>query len=210
MEDRQRKKRTRLKMLWVLEVIVCYLALLTIVSYIRGPQRYETISDLSLIETSGFITLDGIPEESGNLKLTNPQPGAAVGYAVPIELAGLDGINVQFRIECPAECAGGILLVDLFNQERGYDNVEQEYSYTLLPGTNLVNVSLTPGNNAPEQAFLRIFTGAIANYSIEDLQVNREIPLPKVTPAMAVVFVGSLLILLGTTVLIRKDWVQER
>lgn len=207
MENRRRGKRMFLKMLWILEIIVCYLILLTIVSYIRGPQRYEIISDSSLIEISDLVTLDGIPVETGNLILTNSQPGVAVGYAAPIELTDLERINVQFSIECPIECAGGILLVDLFDYESGYDNVEQEYSYTLLQGTNIVDISLDPGDDAPEQAHLRIFTGAIANYSIEGLQVYREMPLPKVTPVMIGVFIGSLLILLGTAVALRKDWV---
>lgn len=201
----QEQRRGRLKALLILETIVCYMALLVIVSYIRGPQQYEAAPGGSLLERSDFIPFEGTQAEDGSLRLINTQPGAPVGYAAPIELTGLSRIGIRFRVECPAPYAGGTLLVDLFDFETNYDDVEQEYQHTLLEGTNLVEVSLAPGDDAPGHAQLRIFTGSLVDLTVEDIQVYREIPLSKITPAMIGALVGSLLILCLTAAIARKE-----
>ena len=185
--DRERKrKRFRLKILLIFEAVVCYMALLNIVSHARGPQNYGVLTDTPLVSVSDFTGFDGGGTEQG-LLLENQSPGTAVGYQADLTLSGLYSIVISFSVSCPAEYAGGVLIVDLYNYESGYDRPEQEYQLVLQEGDNEAAFSLNPGENAPENALLRIFTVDAAGYEVSELQVYQEQPLPKVTDAMVVV-----------------------
>lgn len=186
--DQERKrKRFRLKILLIFEAVVCYMALLNIVSHIRAPQQYGPATDVPLVSISDFIGFDGGGTEQGLLLLENQTLGTAVGYQAELTLSGLDSIYFSFSVDCPAEYAGGTLIVDLYNYESGYDSPEQEYQLVLQEGDNEAAFSLRPGENAPEKALLRLFTVDAARYEVSGLQVYREQPLPKVTGAMVAV-----------------------
>ena len=192
--------RAVLRGLLIFEVIVCYMALMTVVSHIRGPQRYEVISDMPLLDASDFTAFDGASAEKA-LKLSNQAPGTAVGYLAQLPLIGLERIHISFEVDCPAEYSGGMLILDLYNYESGYDSEEQEYRLTLQEGLNEVSVSLEPGEAAPEQAQFRVFTLDAAGYEVRNLQVCQETSLPKVTPFMLGVVFGCFVVL-GLTMVV--------
>lgn len=185
--DRERKRmRFRLKVLLIFEAVVCYMAMLNIVSHARGPQNYGVLTDIPLVSVSDFAGFDGGRTEQG-LRLENQVPGTAVGYQAELMLSGLDSIYLRFSVYCPAEYAGGTLIVDLYNYESGYDSPEQEYQLILQEGINEAAFSLHPGESAPDKALLRLFTLDAAGYEVSGLQVYQEQPLPKVTGAMVAV-----------------------
>ena len=52
------KRKAALKWIIVAEVIVCYMAVLTVVSYARGPVRYETAGE-PILTSERFVSFDG-------------------------------------------------------------------------------------------------------------------------------------------------------
>lgn len=157
----------------IAEVIVCYLAGLAVVSYIRGPERYQVVEGAPQPQTEEFVSFDGAPAEAGGiLALENVDPGKAVGYMTRMRLRESEKIQISFQIECPAEFAGGTLYVDLYNYEAGYDNPEQEYQLIVREGHNEAEFLLTPGERSPEEASLRIFTLDPAGYRLENVRVS--------------------------------------
>lgn len=203
--DRERRrKRFRLKILLIFEAVVCYMALLNIVSHVRGPQNYVVLTDTPLVSVSDFTGFDGGGTEQG-LLLENQTPGTVVGYQANLALNGLDSIYLSFSVDCPAEYAGGVLIVDLYNYESGYDSPEQEYQIVLHEGINEAAFSLSPGENAPEQGQLRLFTTDGAGYELKELQVYQEQPLPAVTGTM--VTVTSILVAITTVTAFVYYWI---
>lgn len=199
--DRERKrKRFRLKILLIFEAVVCYMALLNIVSHMRVPQQYGPATDAPLVGVSDFIGFDGGGTEKG-LLLENQTPGTAVGYQSELTLSGLDSIYLSFSVDCPAEYAGGLLTVDLYNYESNYDSMEQEYQISLKAGTNEVEFIFKPGEWAPEKAQLRIFTLDAADYEVRNFQAYQGTLLPKVSFAMIAVPVVCFAVLCLTGIL---------
>ena len=183
----------------IVEVIVCYLAILAVVSYAKGPERYHILKDDPLLTAADFATFSGEEAGSGSLVVENDEPGHAVGWQGKVDLTKLGRLNVSFRLDCPAEYAGGTLFVDLYNYEAGYDDPEQEWVQTLLAGSNDVHCNLIPGEGAPDTALLRLFTLDVIDCEIVDLAVCKEEVLPKV-PSGLWVGVGVCFILLAGTV----------
>lgn len=199
--DRERKrKRFRLKILLIFEAVVCYMALLNIVSHMRAPQQYGPATDAPLVSVSDFTGFDGGGTEQG-LLLENQAPGTAVGYQAELTLSGLDSIYLRFSVDCPPEYAGGVLTVDLYNYESNYDSIEQDYQISLKAGTNEVEFILKPGEWAPEKAQLRIFTLDAADYEVRDFQAYQGTLLPKVSSAMIAVSVVCFAVLCLTGIL---------
>jgi len=187
----------------IAEIIVCYFACLAVVSHIRAPEQYRVVTETPLLQTNDFTAFDGKPAEAGGtLPLKNAVPNEAVGYMAKLMLSELEQIQISFQTECPDEFAGGSLSIDLYNFEAGYDNPEQEYQLILQEGHNEAAFHLTPGENPPEEAFLRIFTLDPAGYWLEDVQIYREERLPKV-PAGLWIGVGLCFLLLAGTVLMQ-------
>ena len=206
--DRERKrKRFRLKILLIFEAVACYMALLNIVSHVRAPQQYVPATDAPLVSVSDFTGFDGGGTEQG-LRLENQAPGTAVGYQAELTLSGLDSIYLRVSVDCPAEYAGGVLFVDLYNYESGYDSPEQEYQLVLQEGANEAAFILKPGEGAPEKALLRLFTLDAAGYEVNDLQVYQEQPLPKVTGAM--VAVAAILIAITVATAFVYYWISVK
>ncbi len=194
------------KQIWVrcaiiLELIVCYMAVLTVISYLRGPIRKQIIQEMPLLRIEDFTSFRG---ETAKVPLwfDNATPGTAVGYSAELQLENLGGVHVLCSFECPEECAGGILHVDLYNADAGYDSDEQEYSFVLQAGVNDVSFSLAPGEAHPQMAWLRIFTLDSARYNISDLYIYREEVLPQVSKKMIVGVIVCFLIL-GVTMAVQ-------
>jgi hypothetical protein len=199
MKNRSGKGKNFLRGLLIFEIIVCYMAVLTIVSHIRGPQQYKTITTEPLVTVSDFVSFDGASMQTGNLlPFRNETLSSAVGYEAQLTLSNLDSIHISFEVYCPAEYSGGILAVDLYDYESGYDSDEQEYDLILQEGMNTVSFSLKPGEDAPEVAQIRVFTLYTADYEVNNIQIYREIILPKVTLMMWAVVVACFTVLVAT------------
>lgn len=75
--------------------------------------------------------------EEGRIVLRNPEESvAAVGTR--LELSDLQEVYVGFTVNCPADCVGTELIVDLFDGDAGYDAPEQEFSTMLRIGVNRI------------------------------------------------------------------------
>ena len=202
MDKNTEKRKTTLKWVIAAEIIVCYMAVLTAVSYARGPERYMTANE-PLLVTEDFTSFAGQPAEPGGaFLLENEAQGTAVGYQAELDLAALENVQISFQAECPAGYAGGILHVDLYNGEAGYDSPEQEFSMTVQAGHNEAAFTLAPGAEHPDTAQLRIFTLDRAGYSLEGVQIHEQRPLPKVSGGIWA-GVGACFLLLAGTVICR-------
>lgn len=129
----------------------------------------------------------------------NDTPGTAIGYSAALRMENMDGIHVIFAIKCPEKYAGGILHIDLYNGDAGYDNGEQEYTVTLQAGKDEVSLSLPPGEVHPQMAWLRIFTLDSAQYKISDLHIYQENALPSVSTEM-IAGASACFLVLGVTI----------
>lgn len=193
-----RKKRAWLGRLIVAEMIVCYLAVLTLVSYACGPEKYRAATENPLLAIADFTSFAGEPAGEDGLVLANDTAGQAVGYFAELPLEGLESIQIVCRVDCPPEYAGGTLVVDLYNLEAGYDNAEQEYRLILEPGVNEACFSLTPGESAPDTAQLRFFTLDPAAYVMQNLMICPLEALPKVAGALLAAGAACFLLLAVT------------
>lgn len=179
-------KQGNMKWLVIVELIVFYFSILNVISHAKGPVPYEIHTEEPLIQQELFQPFSdmGVSPTENSLPLVNTAEGTAAGYQAELDLQTLEAMNIQFQIDCPPEQAGTTLFVDLYNAEAGYDSPEQEQQITLQAGVNTLTLDLNPGEQAPEQGWLRLFTLNVVNYQIENLQVFEKTALPKVTPAM--------------------------
>lgn len=193
------KRHLRLKTVLIVELILCYLALLTLVSYIRAPQEYRAETESPILLTRDFVSFSG--EVAGDeLIVQNDASGAAMGYQSELQLSEIDRLSVSLKINCPEEYAGRTLYVDLYEFESGYDSPEQEAVLITEVGEQEMELTLPTGEQHPENACLRIFTLEDANYSIENVMVCKEIPQPKVSGAMIAVVALIVFTTVGTLV----------
>ena len=191
-----KKRYPGLKWLLILEIIIFYLSFLNVVSHVRGPDSYRLNTDAPLLLAMDFQSFSdmGISRPDSSLPLLNPTAGAAAGYQAELPLDDLLGVSVCFQIDCPEDEAGSTVTIDLYNFEAGYDSPEQETQVVLQAGLNEISTLLSPGESAPEQAQLRIFTLDEAHYEITGLEIWEQIRQPKITPGMVAVpiVVGAL------------------
>lgn len=192
------KRRAWLGRLIVVELIVCYLAVLTLVSHARGPVKYRAATESPLLDVEDFVSFVGAREDA--ILLVNDMAGQAAGLAAELPLEGLEGIRVAFQVDCPPEYAGGTLVVDLYNAEAGYDSAEQEFSLELEPGVNMVERTIDPGESAPGRAQLRIFTLDPAGYGIHDLAVYPVEAMPKLGMGLLAAAAACFACLAGSTI----------
>ncbi|MBR1494207.1 MAG: hypothetical protein IJ601_04075 [Acidaminococcaceae bacterium] len=155
-------------------IIVLYFLFLTWVSFLRAPSEARAVISGDVIaEYKDFINLDegsGAGVEEDKLVFgTGDSPASVFGARVP--LADSQGIEVSFTVDCPAEYAGSVVHVDLFDGA-GYDFEEQEFQITLLEGLNEIEQSLYKGANAPEEAWLRIFILENAEIEMRRLKLH--------------------------------------
>ena len=190
------QKRRKTKWLLSAEGIVFYLALLNIISHIRGPVPYQVDTSQSIIQIQDFIPMAemGVSATETVLPIYNTVDGTVAGYTAPLVFQDLECLTIQFQVNCPPEFEGNTLIVDLYNYEAQYDNPDQEHHVVLQAGTNNISFELLPGDAAPETGELRFFTVNTADYEIEKLQVHEKTAMPKVTsPMVAAVIVLAIL-----------------
>lgn len=195
MKKDARKRSAWLGRLMVVEIIVCYMAVLTLVSHARGPEKYRAATDAPLLAADSFTSFAGEPAGEDGLRLANSTAGQAVGFAAELPLESRERIQAAFLVDCPPEFAGSILHVDLYEPDAGYDNDEQEATLVMQPGRNAVSLTLWTGENAPESAQLRFFTGDIVDYRLEQVSIYELLQQPKVTAAMKGALILSFLAL---------------
>ena len=198
MKEKEPHGKRRFKGLMIVEIIVCYMALLTVVSHICGPEKYRVIPDLPLRSTQSFSSFRGETISENDLQMDNPVPGSPIGYSTLVSLEGLDRIQVECWIDCPAESVGNVLHVDLYEPAYGYDRDEQELFLSLKEGRNEINFLLNPGENHPENALLRFFTLDSAGYTIQDIVISPMRLAPKVSKGMAGTVIVCFVLLAGT------------
>lgn len=186
------------KIKWIIwiEVIVFYMSVLNIISHAKGPTPYRVNTENSLLSASDMVPFSDmgmIGEKENSLYIFNNEEGAAVGYQGELQLDQLDGVHISFVVNCPSEYVGSMLYIDLYNYEENYDFPEQEHQVTLQEGMNQVSFDLSPGEEPPKTCSLRFFTTSLADYTLEEIQINSVEALPKVTTAMiacvAIIFV---------------------
>lgn len=179
-------RQKSLKTIAIVSALVCYIAILNVISHARGPFQYEAEEDSPLAEVGSFVSFSGEIAASDRLVFSNSAEGNAVGYLHDITLSGLERIQVSFTVDCPPQYAGTSIIIDLYNPIVGYDSPEQEEVIILQEGINEITAVLVPGENAPDEAQLRLFTGNITDVSAEYVEVYSLRQLPKVTPSMVV------------------------
>lgn len=204
------RKRSKIKWLLLVETIVLYFSILNIVSHARGPVPYQMESNQPILEICDFAAMTTAEPEvvQSGMRFYNTTDGVVTGYRATLELNEVDCLNIQFQINCPAAFAGNTLIIDLYNYEFGYDNPEQECHVVLQKGINNISIELVPGEGAPKQGELRLFTVNTADYQAENLMIYEKIALPKISFPMIVVVLVMAIVLLGT--LIYDSWLQRR
>lgn len=173
------------------------MALLNIISHLRGPVSYEISKTTPLLSASDFISFDG-KNAGERLVLENLKEDSVAGYQAKLSIQGIQSIYIQFLIDCPPKYAGKTLFVDLYNFESNYDSPDQEKEIILKNGINEIKISLQPGEKAPTECMLRIFTTDLAEYEISDLYVYEQNEMPKITFYM-IAFLGGWLLIVGMT-----------
>ncbi len=164
------------KALLIVAIIFFYFVFLTFVSHARAPVQYGPDLEAPPIASTGDFEVLSAPEtvslEDRSIVLCNPEESvAAIGTR--LNLSDLQKVYVEFSVNCPADCVGTVLVVDLFDGDAGYDAPEQEFSTMLRVGVNKIGQVIDKGVNAPEEAWLRIFTTQRATFEIEDVVVSR-------------------------------------
>ena len=208
MKEKFSKKTNRVWLKWLIiaEIIVCYMAVLTIISYARGPEKFKAMTDSPMIGVGDFISFNGEAVPGDVLQIVNGTPGTVVGYSAWIALDDLDRVQISFQIDCLPEYAGNVLYVDLYELETGYDNAEQQVSVILQEGRNEVEFSLELGENHPQRAQLRFFTLDSADYTIRDISFLMLKLRPKVSVGIIAGAVVCFLLLAGTG----RVWWREK
>ncbi len=189
-------RRIMIKRLLMFEILLCYILALAVVSYIRGPDKYKEDTRSIQWAAESFLCIDdtGLSGVKGNtLHVQNDVPGQNIEFRTGVQLAEDIGFRISFFIDCPADFAGGGIAFDLYNDEAGDDWPYQVYNYALSAGPNEISYDLFPGENAPDAAWLRIFTSSKANYDIQNLRICRLMQVEKVSARLKVALCASLL-----------------
>ena len=184
------------------ELLICYLAVLAVISYIRGPVRYRIITDAELQLSGERVSFtDGAID---NIYMENAGNGESARFTVAADLGGAERIRMEFASDCPADYAGGELHVGLYaSDEEGAESL-QEFHFKMKEGKNRMEASFDAC--PPEQGFFRFQTSDPAGYDIQSLHVYPEEELPTVSKGLAV---GTLLCfaVLGATAVL---WAVEK
>lgn len=195
-----KQKRTQIKWLLTIEVLVFYFCLLNLISHIKGPTPYYIDTSNIIVPSTNFQSFFdmSVSRTDDVLHLLNTTEGTAAGYQSKVRLENCDGIDVSFQIDCPEQYAGSTVVVDLYNAEAGFDSPNQEEPIILTVGQNEIEVILSLDETAPNQACLRIFTLEQADYDIVNLVTYPKMLLPKVSHAIIISVVASGVVLLCT------------
>lgn len=196
------KQRGIYKAVMIAEIIFLYLSVLNVISHARGPIPYTVDTENPLVQVEAFTPFFDmeVVGEAGELPILNTTPGVAAGYHAELALDTLGEFQVSFSIDCPAEYADAVLIVDLYNLEENYDTIEQEAQVALKAGRNEVTVKMEPGEQHPDTAQLRIFTVQRLEGYLRDLYVGEVIALEPVTAPMLAVPAVLAVLLIATVV----------
>lgn len=165
------KKESKQKWMMIALLLCAYFCVLIMISYLRAPEqnrreiiRQFSCSDFSQIEgmTGGYVS------DGRTINLTNGS-GSVSGFSTEVPLVDVEEVEIRFFLRDAEEALGKVLTVDLCAP--GYDNAEQEQQVAISQSGMTVTVILTPGDNAPESAALRVFTTDELSCSISDLRV---------------------------------------
>lgn len=179
-------RRIILKFVVIISAIATYISILNIISHIRGPVQYYANKDFPMVDVGDFVSFTGEQTNSDVLILSNPSVGSVAGYSANILLYDTERIQVSFDIVCPEEYDQSTILIDLYNPEEEYDSQEQEDVKRLQKGNNTIVTVLNPGQDAPKEAQLRIFTGDSINVTLDNIEVYQLLKKPKVTVSMII------------------------
>ena len=201
-----------LKRLLIVEIITYYIVVLTIISHVRGPEKYQrdpagpvwTASDFSCFDDTGRSRV-----QEDKLHMENTTAGHNIIFQTEVNMIGSDGFYINFFIDCPPEYQETHLAVDLFNEEAGCDEGNVEYMHTLSEGENKIVCELFPQENVPGTAFMRIFTSDSANYNVQDLQIYSLCKAEKVSVSMILTLVLMVVAMVITGVILRRSWVKD-
>ena len=168
----KRLKQMPFKWVLIAEFIICYMSVLALISYLRGPMELVQSSDIPLLSSEDFQSFigEGSPAD-GAMPLGGLPSGEVSGWLAPVGLDVLDGIWVSFEMESTGIVGEDVLCVDLYNEERGYDAPEQEMDFPLLEGSSWHGFFLPIGKNAPPYALFRVFTSSSGVCILRELQV---------------------------------------
>lgn len=189
-------------------LIVCYIAGLSIVSYVCAPERYKRAKEPA-IEVSNFESNSGKPViiDGTGMQMKNDTPGVPAVLYADVELCELDRIWVTYQVNCPETFQGGILHTDLFNESERYDAPEQEHILVLQPGVNYADFVIYPGENHPETAKFRFFTLDLADYKMAEVKIYAEKLQPKVPGGL---LLGAGLIFMSTFLILVTAYIKGR
>lgn len=178
-----KSKQFRTKIIVIVELIACYMSLLTVISHQLAPVEYRNADSEPILTTTDFISFLG--ERAGDqLTFLGDGAGTAVGYEAAVQLAKTERFNVSFSLKVEESDEGKSLFADLYNGDRDYDRPKQEKLLILQKGECRVDFPLLVGENAPETAKIRLFTLDAASWSVSDVEVYEAVPIQKVTPVM--------------------------
>lgn len=202
------KSKVQWKTILIAEIIISYMALLTVVSHICAPQAYRAETEAPILMTSDFVSFSGESAER-ELLFRNDTSGSAVGYQSALKLTEAERIAVTLKINCPEEYSGCKLYVDLYESESGYDDPEQEAVLTTEAGEQEAELILYAGEQHPENAWLRIFTTDKSEFSVEKIVVSEAVPQEKVSKAMLGVTALIVFGTMGTALYCISKWRKE-
>lgn len=166
------------KILTVINVIVLYMAFLSLISAVKSAPDTKIVEAHAV---SGYdFTTQSDPQfaglEEGILHIL-PNDADTV-FSAPVSLENGSAFQVKFIANCVSE---GILHVDLMAP--GYDSEENEFTYVLTEGENLVSGMLPFGAEHPNSCSLRIFTLDSIDATLSEIDVSRYAPFSGVTRA---------------------------
>lgn len=152
--------------------VLLYLVVLVLVNFTHTT-KYAASGE-SLIHNEEFEVWAGEDKtwaDNAGLHFQDAQ-GSEKALAAPISLESLQQIQVSFCAQCPENFAGtAVLHVDLWAD--GYDADDQEFTVELKAGKNEIEQVIDKGDNAPQEAYARVFCLDPVQCDISDLSVEK-------------------------------------
>lgn len=152
--------------------VLIYLVVLVLVNFTHTT-KYAAGGE-SLIHNEEFDIWVGEGKtwaDNTGLHFHDAQSGEKT-LASSISLESLQQIQVNFCVQCPEDFAEtSVLHVDLWAD--GYDTDEQEFTVELKAGKNEIEQVIDKGDNAPQEAYVRVFCLDSVQCDISDLSVKK-------------------------------------
>jgi len=160
----------KFKLILIFELLVFYFAVLNIISQARAPVQYRRAEE-PFVAASDFSAFSGdVQISDGKIVIRNDTAQQAAGAEANIFLQGVEKLNICFSAQT-ADDTEGLLVVDLYNGEADYDDPEQQCEVVVASASAVIDIELSPGEHAPENACLRFFTTDPVSFQLSDLEV---------------------------------------